>query len=139
MKNDISRVSTRGVHHVGLTVPDVTASVGFFVNTLGFELLGERAEYPAAFVTDGITMITLWQATDPSSATPFDRKNVIGLHHLAIAVENADTLDVLHDRLLIAPDVAIEFAPEPQGTGGNRHLMCSMPGGIRLELIAPRQ
>jgi hypothetical protein len=33
--------------------------------------------------------------------------------------------------------VKIEFAPEPLGGGPTRHMMCAIPGGIRLELIAP--
>ena len=34
-------------------------------------------------------------------------------------------------------DVTIEFAPEPLAGGPARHLMCRIPGNIRLELIAP--
>ena len=81
-------------------------------------------------------MITLWQAADPDQATPFDRKNVIGLHHLALKVD-ADELDKLYSRLLDAKDVGIEFAPEPLMGGPTRHMMCNIPGGIRLEFIAP--
>ena len=35
------------------------------------------------------------------------------------------------------PDVAIEFAPEPLNGGPTQHLMCNIPGGIRVEFIAP--
>ena len=66
----------------------------------------------------------------------FDRRNVIGLHHLALRVADAATLDALHERLRTTAGVAIEFAPEPLGGGPARHLMCAIPGGIRLELIA---
>ena len=128
---------TRGVHHVGLTVPDVAETTTFFVDVLGYKKVGERPEYPAAFVSDGSSTITLWQATDPKSAVAFDRKNVIGLHHLAIAVENRAGLATLHERLLETPNVSIEFAPEQQGTGSNNHMMCSIPGGIRVEFNAP--
>lgn len=124
---------THGAHHVGLTVPDLGATRDFFVDALGFELLGESPDYPAAFVKDTTTMITLWQAEDPETATPFDRKNVIGLHHLALLVENHATLDALHEKLQDTNGVDIEFAPEAAGTSGARHLMISIPGGIRLE------
>lgn len=128
--------ATRGVHHVGLTVPDLAAARGFFVDTLGFSQVGERPDYPAVFVSDGAVMITLWQAIDPANAVPFDRKNVIGLHHLALLVESQHALDALHARLVAAHSVRIEFAPEPLRGGPVRHMMCAIPGGVRIEFIA---
>lgn len=128
--------TTRGAHHIGLTVPDLAKTRAFFIETLGFDQVGEVPAYPAAFVSDGTTMITLWQVNDPATAVPFDRKNVVGLHHLALKVEDAAALDVLHDKLKNANGVEIEFAPEPLGDGGARHMMCAIPGGIRTEFIA---
>ena len=128
---------TRGAHHIGLTVPDLAATEKFFSDTLGFTKVGEVPDYPAAFLTDGTVMITLWQAVDPENAVPFDRKNVIGLHHMALAVDNTEVLGALHDALLSNGDVAIEFAPEPLLGGPTQHMMCTIPGGIRVEFIAP--
>ncbi|MCP5083553.1 MAG: VOC family protein [Alphaproteobacteria bacterium] len=128
---------TLGVHHVGLTVPDLAATREFFVDVLGFALVGEKPEYPAAFVSDGTVMLTLWQAADPANAVPFDRKSVIGLHHFALRVSDSAALDALHDTLKATPGAEIEFAPEAMGTSANRHMMCAIPGGIRLELIVP--
>ncbi len=128
---------TLGAHHVGLTVPDIAAARDFFIDALGFAKVGEKPAYPAVFVSDGTLMITLWQVADPASATPFDRRRVIGLHHLALRVADAAALDALHDELRRRADVRIEFAPEPLGAGPTRHLMCRIPGDIRLELIAP--
>ena len=128
---------TRGAHHIGLTVPDLPKARSFFTDTLGFQLVGEKPDYPAAFVSDGSTMITLWQARDPASATAFDRRNVIGLHHFAMTVADAAALDAVHGRLKEADGVEIEFAPEPLGGGPTRHMMCAIPGGIRMEFIAP--
>jgi hypothetical protein len=93
-------------------------------------------DYPAAFVSDGTTMITLWQAADPAAAVAFDRKNVIGLHHLALNVADAEALDALHAELEADPGVEIEFAPEPLVGLPARHMMCAIPGGIRVEFIA---
>jgi len=124
---------TKGAHHVGLTVPDLAGARGFFVEVLGFEQVAERPDYPAVFVSDGHTLITLWRARDPEQAVAFDRHHVIGLHHLALRVDPGD-LDRLHQRLIDA-GVQIEFAPELLGGGPTRHLMCRMPGGIRLEFI----
>ena len=128
---------TRGVHHVGLTVPDLARTRRFFTDVLGFRPVGEIPEYPAVFLSDETVMLTLWQAVDPASATAFDRKKVIGLHHLALVVPDPGDLDELHARLAAEPDVVIEFAPEPLGGGPTRHMMCAIPSGIRVEFIAP--
>ncbi len=132
----MSKQITNGAHHIGLTVPDLQKARRFFVETLGYEQVGEVPDYPAVFLTDGNIMITLWQAVDPANAIPFDRKNVIGLHHLALAVENDAALDRLHNRLQSTDDVSVEFAPEPLNGVPARHMMCNIPGGIRVEFIA---
>ena len=128
---------TQGANHIGLTVPDLAKTRAFFINMLGFEQVGEVPEYPAVFLTDGVTVITLWQAVNPATAVPFDRKNIIGLHHFALKVENADALDALHGKLKASDGVDIEFVPEPLGDGPTTHMMCFIPGGIRMEFIAP--
>lgn len=132
-----SAAITQGAHHIGLTVPDIEKTGQFFTGTLGFAQVGEVPDYPAVFLSDGTTMITLWRAADPETAVSFDRRNVIGLHHLAFTVENKDTLESLHQVLQSTDDVVIEFAPEPLGGGPIHHMICAIPGGIRVEFIAP--
>ena len=136
MSNENGNI-TRGVHHVGLTVPDLARARHFFLDGLGYAVVGEKPDYPAVFLSDGSTMITLWQAEDPDSATPFDRRRGIGLHHLALSVDDASALAALHRRLQTRDDVRVEFAPEPLGGGATRHMMCRIPGDIRVEFIAP--
>ncbi len=131
-----STALTRGTHHVGLSVPDLAETRAFFLDVLGFDKVGEVPDYPAVFLSDGTTMITLWQVADPEGAVAFDRKNVVGLHHLALGVKDGEALDALHGRLNAADGVEIEFAPEPLGGGPAKHLMCAIPGGIRVEFIA---
>lgn len=126
---------TQGVHHIGLTVPDLSTTRDFFINVLHFEQVGEVPDYPAVFVSDGTLMLTLWQAIDPASATPFDRKTVIGLHHFALKVDSLETLKSIHRTLEGAAGVTIEFAP--QLDGASHHMMFYIPGGIRLELRSP--
>ncbi len=130
------RTITRGVHHIGLTVPDLEQTREFLLETLGYDQVGDVPDYPAVFLSDGSIMITLWQATDPASAVPFDRKNVIGLHHLALTVD-ANAIDGLCDKLKDSAEVEIEFEPEPLGDMPVRHMMCNIPGGIRVEFLAP--
>ncbi|MEQ9520656.1 MAG: VOC family protein [Parvibaculum sp.] len=128
---------TLGAHHVGLTVPNLTDAANFFTQTLGFAVIAEKADYPALFVSDGTTMITLWQAVNGKDATPFNRKTNIGLHHIAFKVADANALRSLYGTLQNTPKVKIEFAPEPLGASKTQHFMCTIPGDIRVEFIAP--
>ncbi|MEO0375795.1 MAG: VOC family protein [Cyanobacteria bacterium P01_A01_bin.17] len=128
---------TQGAHHIGLTVPDLTATRNFFIDVLGFKQVGEVPDYPATFISDGTTMLTLWQAVNPDVATPFDRKNNIGLHHFALKVDSLNTLNTLHQTLVNTEGVEIEFAPESLNGFPAHHMMFYIPGGIRMELFAP--
>ena len=127
---------TKGAHHVGLTVPELAAAREFFIDALSFSQVGEVPDYPAAFLSDGSLMITLWQAEDPENAVPFDRRSNIGLHHLALSVGDADDLERLSAELASREDLDVEFEPEGLGNSGIQHMMCRIPGNIRLELIA---
>ncbi len=131
-----SPARTQGAHHIGLTVPDLPEASGFFINALGFEKVGDVPDYPAEFVSDGSTMITLWQAEDPLSATPFDRRRNLGLHHLALRVSAPDALDELARELRERRDCSVEFEPERLGKSDIKHMMIRIPGNIRVELIA---
>ncbi len=125
---------TIGIHHVGLTVPDLAVAVAFFTEALAFNEVGGRPDYPAIFVSDGTTMVTLWQAANPASARAFDRRENIGLHHLALKVADAAALDAVHARVTEWPGAAIEFAPEPIRPGALiLHFIAAMPGGVRIE------
>ncbi len=122
-----------GVDHVGLTVSDLEASTTFFTNLLGFKEVGGDPSYPARFVSNGEILVTLWQAGEGPIA--FDRKQNVGLHHLAFKVESFDALDELYQRCKEAPSVKIEFAPELSYGGPAKHMMLREPSGNRLEFI----
>jgi len=108
---------TTGAHHVGLSVPDLDAATDFFRDALGYKVVGEIPTYPARFVSDGKTLLTLWQVEDPATATPFDRRRNVGLHHLALGVRDAAALDEVHRRIADWPGVSIEFGPGPMRSG----------------------
>lgn len=126
---------TQGIHHLGLTVPNIKEASSFFIDALGFTQVGDIPSYPAIFVSDGEVMLTLWQAKEPEQATPFDRHKNIGLHHFALRLADSSALIDLYKQLETRPDVTIEFAPEALGESGMQHMMCRIPGNIRLELI----
>ncbi|MGF2687006.1 VOC family protein [Marinobacter sp. DUT-3] len=135
-KVQTSAPATQGIHHLGLTVKDINEVAAFFREQLNFSVVGEVPDYPAIFVSDGHIMLTLWQAREPDLAIPFDRHSNIGLHHFALHVANVDTLEVLFHRLSGVHGVGIEFEPQPLGQSCARHMMCLIPGGLRVEFIA---
>lgn len=124
---------TSGAHHVGLTVSRLEESAEFFVDVLGWAEVKRDPGYPAIFVTDGVLMVTLWEV---KSDTPkaFDRKENIGLHHLALSVESFEALDAVYENVK-KHGIKIEFAPESLRNGPARHMMCYEPSGIRVEFI----
>lgn len=128
-------IKTQGVHHIGLTVSDLAATTQFFIEAVGFKQVAEKPDYPAIFVSDGTTMITLWQAENPALATPFDRKKNIGLHHMALKLQSSDDLSAMHEKIKNWPGVTVEFAPEQVGSGAAKHMMIYEPSGIRIEFF----
>ncbi|MDC7694271.1 VOC family protein [Asticcacaulis sp. DXS10W] len=125
---------TLGVHHVGLSVYDLATARSFFEHCLGFSLIREMPAYPAAMVTDGKTMISLWQVADAAQSAPFDRRRNVGLHHVAFLVESPEKLEAVYAEVQ-AGGATIEFAPEPRADGKARHMMCTIPGGPRVEFV----
>jgi len=122
---------TLEIDHLGLTVRDLDASLGFFTDCLGWEKFGGNPGYPSAYVTNGHAKLTLWQQVTPGA--DFDRRANVGLHHTALKVPDEATLDALYERARHWPGVTVEFAPELSGKGPKRHFMILEPGGTRLE------
>ena len=124
---------TAGIHHVGLAVADLEATVAFFTDCLAWSVVRDVPEYPARFVSDGTHLVTLWQSA--GGAAQFDRQRQIGLHHLAIAVRTQNDLLRLYQNAAQHMGVVVEFSPELLRGGPAMHCMLYEPGGIRIELI----
>jgi catechol 2,3-dioxygenase-like lactoylglutathione lyase family enzyme len=124
---------THGIDHLGLTVSDIVLSRRFFVECLGWSVIGGIPEYPAVFVSDGNARLTLWQVNDEGGYTAFDRRKNVGLHHVALKVSSEADLARVFALVSAWPGVDVEFGPEPVGKGPNLHCMIREPGGTRLE------
>lgn len=124
---------TTGLNHLGLAVKDLDQTTAFFVDTLGWEQTARDDSYPRTTVTDGSLRLTLWQTDD--GARDFDRRNQIGLHHLAMSVADEATLMALAETISATPGVKVAFMPEFMGNGPRKHMMFAEPGGLRLELV----
>ena len=127
--------SVKGVDHVGLSVTDLKASEKFFKEYGNFEVFRRDKQYPAAFLNNGSVIITLWQVSDPKNAVQFNRKENVGLHHIAFGVPSSDDLDIIYQKLQKDKKVRIEFAPELLGSGPAKHMMVYEPSGNRVEFI----
>lgn len=124
---------TSGINHIGLAVADLQASTDFFVNQLGWIESGYDASYPRTAVSDGKLKITLWQVDHNKQVRGFDRRQNVGLHHLALHIETEEKLYELAEKLSQVENVQIEFMPEFMGSGPRKHFICYEPSGIRIE------
>ncbi|MDF2683489.1 MAG: Glyoxalase/bleomycin resistance protein/dioxygenase [Brevibacillus sp.] len=120
---------TNGVHHVGLSVTSLEASKEFFTEVLEFELLQYEAGHHA-YVTDGVTMITLWQTADQEASV-----KVAGMHHLALSIKSVEVLRQIEERMK-QRKVRLQFGGigVKGQEGGYIALFCYEPSGIRIEL-----
>src|SRR3984893_12624760 len=125
--------ATRGFDDVGLSVRDLESPRRFVCDCLAWRVVGERPEYPAAFVSDGQQIVTLWRVEAPDQAVAFDRRTNVGLHHLALAVADRAGLDALYERAAKWPRVRRDCAPELSGRGPKIHFIVREPSGVRIE------
>ncbi|MES0881870.1 VOC family protein [Roseibium sp. SCP14] len=130
-------MTTLGINHLGLTVRDLDKTTAFFTDLLGWSLLARDDSYPRTTVSDDTCRLTLWQADQSQPFTSFDRKTNVGLHHVAFEVASKEELFELAGKLRNWPGVTVEFEPEFLSGGPRMHMMCSEPGGIRVEFIWP--
>lgn len=126
---------THGLNHLGLAVADLAATTSFFVNALGWKESGRDESYPRTAVTDGKVRLTLWQVDHSLEIQQFNRRKNVGLHHLAIEVNSREDMESIYRTVSEHSRVEIEFEPELLGDGPRMHMMCSEPGGIRIEFI----
>lgn len=124
--------STLGIDHLGLTVSDLEKTVSFFVDCLGWKVVGGKPDYPSKFITDGTSVLTIWQVKS-EQPNGFDRRSNIGLHHVAFKIASKEDLDAVFAEVENWPDVEVECSPEFSGAGSKVHFFINEPGGNRLE------
>jgi lactoylglutathione lyase len=126
---------TQGFSHVGLSVNDLEASLQFFA-ALGFNKVGGVETYPSYFLSDGSSLLTIWQTDE--GATAFDRRKNVGLHHLAIKVASLEALEQAYQAVSqvkgIRTDGEGAFGPQPLSGTPLTHAMVYEPSGNRIEL-----
>lgn len=135
---DVVQRHARGLDHVAVAVADLEKSVGFYRDTLGFEVVdrretrGARTGMVSAVMRLGSTVVVLIQGTEPSSqVTRFVETAGPGVQHIAIEVTDlAAVVEALEGR-------GIEFEmPMIEGPYTRQMFTTRTRAiGVRVELI----
>ena len=116
------------VAHVVLNVRDVEASMRFYAEALGMEIVVHRAERQMAFLSFGAQHhdIALFGAAEGAE------RGALGLHHIAFQIEGGiEELTAVHDRLL-SQGYQVEDVVD---RGIIKSLHIQDPDGNRLEVL----
>ena len=122
-------VKPKRVGHLVLNVKDQGASTKFYTEVLGFEIAMERAGF-GTFLTCGKIHhdLALFQAAeDAAPVTP----GALGLNHMALQVEDFDTLTQYFHRL---QDYGVEI-DRTTDHGMTKSIYLQDPGGNGIELF----
>ncbi len=123
---------TLGIDHLSLTVSDLDKTISFFTECLGWKEVGGKPDYPSKFISDGNSVLTIWQAQTDTPIS-FNRKTNIGLHHVAFKIPTEEALNDAFAKIKDWPGVNVECSPEFSGAGPKVHFFINKPGGNRLE------
>ena len=130
-----SHIDIQAVHHLCLTVADVSRSQEFYSSIFGFEVAGEFGS--RVVLIKGSTLLALGPSPDPTRSISDDKfdENRIGLDHLSFAVNSRSDLEhavrVLDDKNITHGEIV---ALDPFGI---QVLMFRDPDNIQVELSAP--
>src|SRR3990172_3959167 len=128
---------SRGVHHVCLTVNDLSISEPFYdklTEALGFKKQA-MPEYRMVFYNSPDTVLVIAGARPENKGAVFDRFRV-GLHHLAFRVDSRSEVDQIHRALARGGATVLDAPAEyPQYVPGYYAAYYADPDGIKLEIV----
>ena len=87
-------IQTQAIHHLTLTVTDLSRAVEFYTGLLGFQKAMDLSP-SRVLLANGKSILALTEAPDPSQAIRADRfnENRVGLDHLSFNVSSRTTLE----------------------------------------------
>ena len=136
---DAGAATFSGVAHVALVVRDMTASVTFYEQVLGFERVGEVSEGPTdaghprrLMRHSGSGLVLGIHEPHQRSGDRFDPQRT-GLDHVAVTVDGPDALDAWSRRLT---EHGVEHSPH-RNAGYAEFVSFCDPDGIAWEVWAP--
>jgi catechol 2,3-dioxygenase-like lactoylglutathione lyase family enzyme len=123
---------TGGLHHLTIRTTDLARAKRFYIETMGFQAVRER-DGALLLNAYGTLFGVLGAAPETSTEDRFDPFRV-GLDHLALAVDNAESLHELKQQL-DAEGVRNNGVQDDTLTGA-RYIAFYDPDGIAWELYA---
>ena len=123
---------TGGLHHLTIRTTDLARAKRFYIDTIGFQAVRER-DGSVLLNAHGTLFGVLGAAPETSPDDRFDPFRV-GLDHLALAVDNAESLRGLEQQL-DAAGVRNNGVQDDTLTGA-RYIAFYDPDGIAWELYA---
>ena len=130
-------IQTEAIHHLTLTVTDLSRAVAFYTELLGFQKAMDLSP-SRVLLANGKSILALTEAPDPAQAIRDDRfdENRVGLDHLSFNVSSRTTLEEAlrrFDRQGIPHGEIKDLGPGL----GIYVLAFRDPDNIQLELTAP--
>src|SRR5712692_8582566 len=123
---------TGGLHHLTIRTTDLARAKRFYIDTIGFQAVRER-DGALLLNAHGTLFGVLGAAPETSTEDRFDPFRV-GLDHLALAVDNAESLHELKEQL-DAGGVRNNGVQDDTLTGA-KYIALYEPVGIAWELYA---
>lgn len=115
---------TRGIHHIHLSSPDPEATLAWYQEIFGGEIVQWKAALPAINYSD----VWLIVARANGDVAPTQGR---AMDHLGWAAENLDDFgEVLANN-------SVEFTMEPRPFRGIRISFVEGPDGVRIEVVEP--
>jgi glyoxylase I family protein len=133
-----NHIATGTIHHLVLTVTDLSRSVDFYTSLLGFKVIVKLSP-TRVLMSNGSANVALSNAPDPSRAIAGDRfdENRVGLDHVSLNVGSRAELDEAV-RILDANGVSHGGIKDLGAALGICVLAIRDPDNIQLELTGPR-
>lgn len=130
-------IQTEAIHHLTLTVTNLSRAVEFYTELLGFQKAMDLSP-SRVLLANGKSILALTEAPDPAQAIRDDRfnENRVGLDHLSFNVSNHTTLEEAlrrFDRHGVPHGEINDLGPGL----GIYVLAFRDPDNIQLELTAP--
>lgn len=118
------------LHHVSITVKNLEESTAFYVDNFGLRVIEEFGKpdegWNARFLESDNAAIELFEFGDAGSGNDNEDIKIIGIRHIAFAVEDIDE----EVRRLSH----LEFTPVRTGVSGRRLAFTQDPNGVKIEL-----
>ena len=123
-------ITTRGIHHITITVANVQKSKKFYSEVCGMKTLVDEPAFVG--LTDGDFSLWLSAARDPQpKGAPYHRNN-IGLDHWAFKVASIEELERIQQHLK-SLNISMEDGGITDDDFGGRGIFTQDPDGMKVE------